>query len=154
KIHETQIDGPHFFLADEGQNFFGCHRGRTSLKRGRRLANGWHRAVQALRVPRPAPMPVGGTPEAGPIGVVIASGRRVPRADLKCGLPVPNRKKKSAPPRFLSYTSDDVASIRASCQPGSSMQNTSWIALLRLIPASLHNQLALTTTIGIDIAIQ
>jgi hypothetical protein len=34
------------------------------------------------------------------------------------------------------------------------MQNSSWIALLRLIPASLHNQLALTTTIGIDIAIQ
>ena len=34
------------------------------------------------------------------------------------------------------------------------MQNSSWIALLRLIPASLHNQLALMTTIGVEIAIQ
>jgi hypothetical protein len=34
------------------------------------------------------------------------------------------------------------------------MQNSSWIALVRLIPAALHNQLALVTTIGLEIAVQ
>jgi hypothetical protein len=34
------------------------------------------------------------------------------------------------------------------------MQNASWISLMRLIPAVLHNQLALITTIGLEIAVQ